>query len=70
MTQTRTQSAIESCTNVAVGFGLALLTQIIAFPWFDLHPSHGENVAITCIFTVVSLARSYVLRRAFNSGHR
>lgn len=66
MTQSRTMSAIEAVANVAVGFGVAVATQIAVFPLFGLHASVGDNLAIGAIFTVVSLVRSYALRRVFN----
>jgi hypothetical protein len=64
--QSRTWSAIESVANVAVGYGIAVATQLIVFPLFGLHASLTDNLAIGAIFTVVSLVRSYVLRRVFN----
>lgn len=68
MSQSRIGSAIEACANVAVGYGVAVLTQIAVFPLFGLHASVSENLAIGAIFTVVSLVRSYALRRLFNRG--
>lgn len=65
MTQSRWLSLVEAITNVAVGYVLAVITQIVAFPWFGIHPSLGENLAIGSIFTGISLLRSYVLRRLF-----
>jgi hypothetical protein len=66
MTQSRRLSLIEAATNVAVGYGLAVVTQIVVFPWFGLHASLGENLALGVIFTAISLIRSYALRRLFN----
>ena len=66
MTQTRTMSAVESIANVAVGYGVAVATQAVVFPLFGLHASLADNLAIGAVFTVVSLARSYLLRRLFN----
>jgi hypothetical protein len=63
--QSRVGSLLEAVTNVIVGYGLALATQIIAFPWFGLHPSLGENLAIGAIFVTISLLHSYMLRRLF-----
>ena len=63
MTQSRRMSLIEAITNVAVGYALALATQIVVFPWFGLHPSLSENLAISTIFVGISLLRSYTLRR-------
>ncbi|MDT8858564.1 hypothetical protein RNZ50_26785 [Paracoccaceae bacterium Fryx2] len=65
MTQSRRMSLIEAITNVAVGYGLAVATQIVVFPWFGLHPSLSENLTIGAIFLGISLLRSYTLRRLF-----
>lgn len=64
--QTRRGSLAESLTNIVVGYGVAFFTQVLIFPWFGLHASTGDNLKIGAIFTVVSLIRSYGLRRAFN----
>lgn len=65
MTQSRWLSLVEAFTNVAVGYVLAVITQILVFPWFGIHPSLGENLAIGSMFTGISLLRSYALRRLF-----
>jgi hypothetical protein len=65
MKQSRKMSLIEAVTNVAVGYGVAVVTQIIVFPWFGLEAALGEHMAIGMAFVVVSLARSYLLRRLF-----
>ena len=64
--QTRQMSAIESCTNVVVGYLVALASQLAVFPMFDIHVSLSSNLGIGAWFTAISLARSYALRRAFN----
>lgn len=63
--QSRRLSLIEALTNVAVGYVLAVITQILVFPWFGIHPSLGENLAIGSVFTGITLLRSYALRRLF-----
>jgi hypothetical protein len=68
--QSRTMSLVEAIANVAVGFLLALLTQIAIFPMFGLVVSVGENVLIGGIFTAVSIMRSYALRRLFEAVRR
>ena len=65
--QPRWLSFMEAVTNIVVGYALAVLTQIIVFPLFGLHASLGENLLIGGLFTIISLARSYVLRRLFNA---
>jgi hypothetical protein len=64
--QTKTQSFIESCANVLVGYLVALLSQLLVFPMFYIHIPFSSNLAIGAWFTVISLVRSYVLRRWFN----
>lgn len=63
--QSRLMSFVEAVTNIVVGYWIAVLTQIIVFPWFGLPVRFVDNLAIGGVFTVVSLARSYTLRRVF-----
>ncbi len=63
--QSRRMALAEAATNVVVGYGLAILVQLLAFPAFGIRVSLPVNLAIGFVFTVVSMARSYVLRRLF-----
>jgi hypothetical protein len=67
MKQSRRMSLVEAFTNVVVGFGVAVLTQILVFPLFGLHVSLAENLAIGSLFTIASIGRSYLLRRLFEA---
>mgnify|MGYP001340311787 CR=1 FL=1 len=67
--QSKRQSLIESFVNVAIGYGVALLSQILIFPPFGIHIPLASNLAIGAIFTVISIARSYAVRRVFNRLH-
>ncbi|KGL00055.1 hypothetical protein OIU14_07780 [Thalassobacter stenotrophicus] len=67
MKQSRLMSLIEAITNVIVGYGVAVGTQILIFPIFGLRTTIGENLAMGGIFTIVSLFRSFVLRRLFEA---
>jgi hypothetical protein len=58
-------SLLEAVTNVVVGYVVAVLTQLLLFPVFGLHVAVKENLAIAGVFTVVSIMRSYLLRRLF-----
>lgn len=69
MKQTRLQSASEAVLNVAVGYGIAVATQAAIFPLFGVHIPLSSDLLIGGIFTVVSLVRSYTLRRIFNKWH-
>lgn len=64
--QTKTHSMIESITNVLVGYLIAVISQIIIFPVFGLNVSLKNNLIIGLWFTIISLIRSYILRRIFN----
>ena len=66
MTQSRTMSAAESVANVVIGYGIALATQVVVFDALKIPVSLGQNLWIGVVFTVVSLIRSYLLRRVFN----
>jgi hypothetical protein len=65
--QTRKASFAESLMNVAIGYGVALASQIIVFPWFGIHIPLVDNIAIGLIFTVISIGRSFALRRLFEA---
>ncbi|HEX2257472.1 MAG TPA: hypothetical protein VHG92_12360 [Afifellaceae bacterium] len=58
-------SLVEASTNVVVGYLLALLAQRIAYPLFGIETTLSTDSAIAALFTLVSLARSYLLRRLF-----
>ena len=60
-------SLAEAFANVAVGYGIAVLTQLIVFPWFGLPARIGDALAIGLVFTAVSIARSFALRRVFEA---
>jgi len=63
--QSRWHSAIESLSNVAIGYGVALASQLLIFPFYDIDISLQDNIAIGVWFTLISLVRSYVIRRYF-----
>jgi hypothetical protein len=68
--QSRKLSVIEVVSNVGSGYLINLGIQIMIFPFFDVHISVASNVLLTCIFTVSSLFRGYVVRRLFNNFKR
>lgn len=67
--QSRVMSWVEACFNVLVGYLVALLTQLVVFPLLGIMVTLSQNLLIGVIFTVVSLIRSYLLRRLFNWIH-
>jgi len=60
-------SLLEAITNIAIGYAIAVLTQVLVFPLFGVSVSLGDNLGIGAVFTIVSLLRSFALRRAFNA---
>jgi len=64
--QTKKHSLIEALVNIAVGYGVAVGSQVLIFPFFGIYTSIPTNLAIGLFFTVISLIRSYLLRRLFN----
>lgn len=69
MSQSRAMSAVESVANVAIGYGVAVASQIAIFPLFGVHLPLSDNLAIGGYFTAISLVRSYAVRRLFNRLH-
>lgn len=65
MKQTKRASFAESLLNVAIGYGVVLISQIVVFPWFGIHVSVSANVAIGGVFTIISIVRSFAVRRLF-----
>ena len=65
--QTKLGSLIESLMNIVIGYFVALLSQIIVFPMVGIHVPLSTNLEIGAWFTLISLVRSYVIRRWFNA---
>jgi hypothetical protein len=69
--QTHKHSVIESIVNVAVGFLISWSVWVwVVVPVFSIPYHGGQGLAVTSIFTVTSLIRSYALRRIFNCWHK
>ena len=67
MKQSPTMSFLEAIANVVIGYTVAVGTQILIFPMFGLHTSLGQNLKLGAAFTVVSILRSFALRRLFET---
>lgn len=66
MSQTRTGSFVESCANIAVGIGVGWIANVVILPFYSCAVSPQKALEISLLFTVISLVRSYILRRWFN----
>lgn len=69
MKQSRTMSMLESIINIAVGFGISLTAQIFFLPLLGVQISLSQNITFALIMTVISIVRSYLLRRLFEAVH-
>lgn len=68
--QSKKQSFKESVVNVAVGYAVALISQLIVFPIVGVQSTFTQNIKISLYFTIISLIRSYLIRRYFNKSER
>jgi membrane protein implicated in regulation of membrane protease activity len=66
MNQTKLGSFYESIINILIGAIVALVSQLIIFPLYSIEVSLNTNFGIMVWFTVISVVRSYVVRRWFN----
>jgi hypothetical protein len=66
MSQSKLDSLKESVVNIGIGYGVAIAAQVAIFPHYGISISLTQNLEIGLLFTVVSLVRSYAVRRLFN----
>lgn len=67
MTQSKLGSLIEALINVVIGFTINFVANLCIFPLFGMHISLSNNFLMGLIYTVISIVRSYVIRRWFNA---
>jgi hypothetical protein len=67
MNQTRVGSLIEAFMNVAIGFGINMCANFLILPLIGFHITLSQNLFIGVLYTGISVARSYVIRRWFNA---
>lgn len=68
MKQTKLESLVEVCLNTAIGFAISYSAGPLMYMYLDVPYSHTGNLVITSGFTVLSIARGYIIRRWFNAG--
>lgn len=67
MSQSRKGSLAEALTNIGVGYGINFLANLYILPLYGFHITVSQNLELGVIYTVISLVRSYGLRRLYNS---
>jgi hypothetical protein len=67
MKQSRLESFKESLFQTAVGYGVAIASQLYLFPKFDIFITFGDNLLLGGYFTLISVVRQYIIRRLHNN---
>ena len=65
--QSKKQSLIESLTSTTIGIIIGIVLNLTILPIFGYPVSVSDSLWISIIFTIVSIIRSYIIRRWFNS---
>ena len=68
--QTKKQSLIESLTSTTIGIIIGIVLNLTILPIFGYPVSLSDSLWISVIFTIVSIIRSYIIRRWFNSKEK
>jgi hypothetical protein len=58
---------IESLANTAFGFIISIAASFLIFPLLGVTTTAVQNIGAVVAFTVVSILRNYIIRRAFNA---
>ena len=66
--QSKKHSFFESLQNVAIGYLIAVGSQVLIFPFFGVHVPISANLKIGLFMTIISVCRSYLIRR-WNNRH-
>lgn len=67
MTQSRLGSLYESIINVVIGFVISFAANAVILPAMGFEISVTQNLVIGLAYTVISIVRSYCVRRWFNA---
>lgn len=70
MSQSRLSSFIEACFNVAIGFAINFVANHFILPLIGFNISVSQNLFIGVLYTIISVIRSYTIRRWFNARLR
>jgi membrane protein implicated in regulation of membrane protease activity len=64
--QSKINSFIESLANTASGFLVSFGVSFLVYPLLGMEGSASAYAVAGMVFTVISIARNYVVRRVFN----
>ena len=60
-------SFIESLINIAIGYVINFTANLLILPLIGFHITITQNLFIGLLYTIISVARSYVVRRWFEA---
>ncbi len=66
MSQSQRGSIREAWFNTLIGFGINYCANLLIFPLFGMHISPANNLLLGVLYTLISVARSYCVRRTCN----
>ena len=61
---------IEVLFNIAIGFAINWVANIWILPLYGFQITGGQAFSMGLIFTIISVVRSYIIRRYFNARLR
>lgn len=64
--QSKLESLYEASINIFIGFVIAFISQLVFFPIVGIEVTLDQNFILTVLFTLVSIIRTYIVRRYFN----
>lgn len=67
--QKRRHSLLEALLNTGIGFGVSLLANAAILPFYGMPFSWNASFQIGVWFTLISIVRSYFVRRLFVQLH-
>ena len=65
MSQTKARSLIEAWVNIFIGFAVNFSANILILPALGIPVTVAQAGWIGVLYTLISLIRSYCIRRAF-----
>lgn len=67
MNQSRLSSLYEALINVVIGFTINFIANLVILPHVGFNIDMATNFYIGILYTLVSVARQYTIRRWFNA---
>jgi hypothetical protein len=68
MSQSRLMSFIEAKANAIIGLVVSWLFTFYGLPLFGIEPNAAQATGITACYFILSLGRSYIIRRMFEGS--